>query len=221
LGVDKVGTWWNKLALRHKLQIPIQLVLLVVLTIAQIWIMKQFEAKMLHGATQNAQSSAMQSFLAINAMMLNGTISQTETRSTFIKKMAGQDDVTEFHLVRGKPVSDSFGTGLPEENTADEVDNQAISRNTVQTRVHDGDKHDLRVVVPIAASQNFHGTNCIQCHVVTEGTVMGAISLTVNLEQEEKELRNLNAWLGRTIWFAIVAIFPDRGVDCQCGRAGT
>jgi hypothetical protein len=65
LGVDKVGTWWNKLALRHKLQIPTQLVLLVVLTIAQVWIMKQFEAKMLHGATQNAQSSAMQSFLAI------------------------------------------------------------------------------------------------------------------------------------------------------------
>ena len=130
-----MSIWWNKLALRHKLQIPTQLVLLVALTIAQVWIMKQFETKMLHSAAQKAQSSSMQSFLALNAMMLNGTISQGDNRSTFIKKMAGQDGATEFHIARGKSVSDSFGPGLPEENTPDEVDNQAISSNKIQTKI--------------------------------------------------------------------------------------
>jgi methyl-accepting chemotaxis protein len=173
--------------------------LLVVLTIAQLWIMKQFEVKMFHSASQSAQSSAMQSFLALNGMMLNGSISQAETRATFLKKMASQDDVIEFHLTRGKAISDAFGNGLPEENTGDETDLAAISNNTVQTKIRDGEAHSIRVVIPIQAGQNFHGTDCLQCHAVPEGTVTGAISLTVNLEKEQQELKQLNIllWAGQ------------------------
>jgi methyl-accepting chemotaxis protein len=192
-------SWWHKLALRNKLQIPTQLALLVVLTLAQIWVMRQFEEKMFHNAAQSAQSSAMQSFLALNGMMLNGSISQTETRATFLKKMTSQDGVLEFHLVRGKAINDTFGPGLPEENTGDELDRAAIASNTVQTRIRDDDTHNMRVVVPIPAKQNFHGTDCLQCHVVPEGTVTGAVSLTVNLEQEQEALDHLNAtlWAGQ------------------------
>ena len=194
-----MSNWWNELALRNKLQIPTQLALLIALTIAQVWIMNQFEAKMIQGATLNARSSAMQSFLSINSLMLNGSISQADNRSTFFKKMKDQDDVLDFHLVRGKAVSDSFGPGLPEENTSDEIDNLAISSNTVQTKINQKEIHSVRVVVPVAASQSFHGTNCLQCHIVPEGTVMGAISLTVNLESEERELAKLNVllWSGQ------------------------
>src|ERR1017187_7355871 len=109
-------TWWHGLPLRNKLQIPTQLVLLLALTLAQTWVMKQFEEKMFQNAAQNAQSSAMQSFLALNGMMLSGSISDAPTRGTFLKKMASQDGVLDFHVVRGKGISDTFGTGLPEEN---------------------------------------------------------------------------------------------------------
>ena len=187
-----MSTWWHKLTLRNKLQIPIQLALLLVLTIAQIWVMKQFEEKMFHNAVQSAQNSAMQSFLTLNGMMLNGSISQTDARATFLKKMTTQDGVLDFHLVRGKAVADVFGAGLPEENVSDELDRAAISSNTVQHKVRSDDMHSVRVVVPIPAEQNFHGTNCMQCHAVAEGTVTGAISLTVNLEQEMMALSKLN-----------------------------
>jgi methyl-accepting chemotaxis protein len=187
-----MNTWWQGLTLRNKLQIPIQLALLVVLTAAQIWLTNQFESKMVQSTTQNAKSSAMQTFLALNGMMLNGSISQTETRAIFLKKMTTQDDVTDFHLVRGKPVADAFGAGLPEENLGDEIDRTAISNNKVQTILQEGEKPSIRIVVPLEAEKNFHGTNCIQCHVVAEGTVLGAVSLTVNLEKEESELSKLN-----------------------------
>jgi methyl-accepting chemotaxis protein len=194
-----MNSWWQGLALRNKLQIPIQLALLLVLTVAQIWITKQFESKMIQSTTQNLQSSAMQTFLTLNGMMLNGTISQVDSRATFLKKMTSQDDVIDFHLVRGKPVVDAFGPGLPEENAGDEIDRVAISGNKIQTIEQVGDKPSIRVVVPLAADKNFHGTNCIQCHVVAEGTVLGAVSLTVNLEKEEKELSKLNIllWSGQ------------------------
>jgi methyl-accepting chemotaxis protein len=188
-------TWWHGLALRNKLQIPTQLALLAVLTCAQMWVMAQFEQRMVLSAAQNAQSSAMQSFLALNGMMLNGSISDAATRATFLKKMNTQDGVQDFHLVRSKSTIESFGAGLEEENKSDELDQAAISSNTVQTRFRNDDTHSVRVVVPIPAGQNFHGTNCLQCHVVPEGTVTGAVSLTVNLEQEKQALDKLNAVL--------------------------
>jgi len=187
-----MNTWWQGLALRNKLQLPVQVALLVVLTVAQIWLTKQFESKMVQSATQNAQSSAVQTFLALNGMMLNGSISQTDTRFTFLKKMTTQDEVTDFHLVRGKPVADAFGAGLPEENLDDEIDRAAINSDKVQTIHRAGEKSSIRVVVPLEAEKNYHGTNCIQCHVVAEGTVLGAVSLTVSLEKKEKELSKLN-----------------------------
>ena len=192
-------TWWHGLSLRYKLQIPTQLVLLTVLTVAQLWVMSQFEVKMLQSVTQNAQSSAIHTFLALNGMMLNGTISQAETRSAFLKKMAGQDNVIEFHLARGKAVSDAFGAGLPEENTSDEIDRAAIGSNEVQTKINNGDTTSIRVVVPFPLGRNFHGVNCLQCHIVPEGTVAGAISLTVNLEKEKQTLnrQSIYLWTGQ------------------------
>ncbi len=188
-------TWWHGLALRNKLQIPTQLALLAVLTCAQMWVMSQFEQRMILSAAQNAQSSAMQSFLALNGMMLNGSISDTTTRATFLKKMNSQDGVRDFHLVRSKSTIEAFGAGLAEENKGDELDQAAISSNTLQTRYSNNDTHSVRVVVPIPAGQNFHGTNCLQCHVVPEGTVTGAISLTLDLEQEQQALDKLNTLL--------------------------
>ncbi len=190
-----MNAWWHGLSLRNKLQIPIQLALLLVLTVAQTWVMKQFEAKMFQNAAQSAQSSALQSFLALNGMMLNGSISDPQTRATFLKKLSSQDGVLEFHAVRSKAINDAYGAGLPEENVSDALDQAAISSGIVQKQIQDGDVHSMRVVVPIPAKQNFHGTNCLQCHVVPDGTVTGVFSLTVNLEQEKQELTQLNAML--------------------------
>ena len=146
--------WWYGLTLRNKLQIPTQLLLLAVLTCAQILVMKQFEKKMYEDAAQNAKGSVMQSFLALNGMMLAGNINPAE-RTMFFKKMNEQEHVLNYHLVRGKVISDDSGPGLPEENASDELDQAAMSSNAVQMKVRNDDAHSMRVVVPIAVKQNF------------------------------------------------------------------
>lgn len=196
-----MNKWWYALSLRNKLQIPIQLVVLVVLVLAQFWVLKQFEKKLYDNATQNATSSARQSFLALNSMMLNGSISNIEARSTFFKKMASQDQVDDFHVVRGSLVQEAFGKGIPEEQAQDELDRAALASNQIQSKIISKEGHGLRLVVPFAASTDFHGANCLQCHIVPEGAILGAISLTVNLEQEHRELGQLTAmlWAGQLV----------------------
>jgi methyl-accepting chemotaxis protein len=39
-----------------------------------------------------------------------------------------------------------------------------------------------RVVVPVMARRDFFGKDCLGCHQVTEGTVLGAVSLRIDLE---------------------------------------
>ncbi|TAJ79866.1 MAG: hypothetical protein EPO42_05360 [Gallionellaceae bacterium] len=187
--------WWHNLTLHDKLQIPIQFVLLLVLIPAQVWVMREFERDLFENAERRAVGSATQSFLGLNAMMLNGSIRQPQARMTYFKKMAGQDGVVEFHLVRGKPVQDQYGAGLPEEQARDELDRNALASNRVQMQRLTQDKPALRVVVPFAARTDFHGTDCLQCHHVPEGAVNGAVSLTISLDQEYAELERMRTRL--------------------------
>lgn len=187
--------WWQHLSLHNKLQIPIQLVLLVVLVLAQIWVTKEFKNRLFEDAGNRAVGSATQSFLALNAMMLSGSIHDPQARMIYFKKMAGQDGVVDFRLVRGQAVQDQFGPGLPEEHAVDELDRAALLSNRVQIRHQARTGRTLRVVVPFAARHDFHGTDCLICHHVQEGTVNGAVSLTVSLEREYAELNRVHIWL--------------------------
>jgi serine phosphatase RsbU (regulator of sigma subunit) len=181
-------TWWRNLSLAKKLHLPIQLSLLLVLPLAQIWVMHRFEENMLADVRLRAENSATQSFLSLNAMMLSGSIANPELRAAFLGKMAKQQGVTDFHLVRAAAVRNQYGDNVADESLGDALDLAAMSANVSQAEIlHDG-KRTLHVSVPFAAGKDNHGTNCLQCHQVPEGTVLGAISLVVDLEAEYRKL---------------------------------
>ena len=184
--------WWFHLSLHNKLQIPIQLLSLIVLFSAQIWVKDEFEKNLFQGAERRAVSSATQSFLALNSMMLAGNISQLHTRKIYLAKMSNQDGVKDFHIARSQSLLQQYGAGLPEERERDELDRKALSSNEVQIQYVPENKltlrelpqKALRVVVPFAAYHGAYGVDCLQCHHVAEGTVNGAVSLTVGLDHE-------------------------------------
>ena len=197
-------SWWYHLSLHNKLQIPIQLLLLLVLSFTQFWIKDKFEKNLFAAAESRAVGSATQSFLALNSMMLNGSISQPLARTIYFKKMARQDDVKDFHMVRGEPVRQQFGNGMPEEQAQDDMDRKALATDKVQIAYvphHESPTRELprlnlRVVVPFSAKHDFQGVDCLQCHHVQEGVVNGAVSLTIILDHEYSELGKLGIWLG-------------------------
>ena len=51
----------------------------------------------------------------MNALMLNGSIRDPEERTKVIEeaKLDKQLNITELRIIRGKPVQDQFGPGLP------------------------------------------------------------------------------------------------------------
>ena len=186
---------WRDWPLHIKLNLPIQLVLLVTMLVAHVFVMDRFEARMLDAVAQQIRGSATQSLLSLNAMMLNGSIKDPASRAIFLKKMSEQDGVEHFHLIRSDAVRSQFGPGLDAEAGADELDRLAATTKLEQTEITHQGKRTLRVVMPFTARQEFHGTNCLQCHMVPEGAVLGTVSLTKNLEPEYASLQRFRVML--------------------------
>ena len=187
--------WWQNLPLHVKLSLPIQLVLLILLPVAHLLVMSKLESKMLEDVQRRTQDSATQSLLALNSMMLTGMIRNQTERAVFFNRMSVQNDVEDFHLARTSALNNQFGPGLDEEQLSDELDRLAAESKNVQTTISGEGKHTLRVAVPYTASKDFYGVNCLQCHHVPEGSVLGTISLKINLEPEYKKIQQLSSVL--------------------------
>jgi methyl-accepting chemotaxis protein len=199
----KMKLWWSGLSLKNKLQLPIQLILLIVMMLAQRVVLDKYEAGVLDGAKQKALVSADGVLNGLNMLMINGIISNAEQRALYVTKMGTSDKVSELRVIRNKPVQDQFGPGLPSEQAVDEFDRSVLQSGKMQTRLqNDETGHALRVVVPFIAKKEFRGTNCLMCHMVPEGTVNGAASITLDLNEEFALMKQANYLL----WGAQLAV---------------
>ena len=177
--------WWNSLGIGSKLNIPIQVMLVVVLSFAHFWVMGNIKYNMLADAQRRATVSADGVINGMNMLMLTGTISDPENRRLFITKMGASEDVKELRIIRAKQVQDQFGPGLPTEQAKDELDHKAITTKQTQFLFSEDDgAPTLRTVKPFIVSTNFRGTNCLTCHHVEIGSVNGAASITIDLTED-------------------------------------
>ncbi len=185
--------WWSRLSLKSKLQIPIQLMLLVVMIFTQRVALDKFKDHVIDETKQKAVISADGLLNGLNMMMEGGIISDSDMRALAVKKMAASDNVLELRVIRAKQVQDQFGPGLPSEQAVDEMDRTAMDSKKTQSALltYEG-KDALRVVVPFIVSTDFRGTNCLNCHQVKDGSVNGAGSITMNVTEEYAMLEKAN-----------------------------
>ena len=106
--------WWDSLSIATKLNIPIQVMLVVLLISAQLWEMENIKRDILGGAEKRAEISADGIINGLNMLMLTGMISNPDNRRLFIAKMGASETVKELRIVRAKQVQDQFGIGLGE-----------------------------------------------------------------------------------------------------------
>lgn len=133
-----------------------------------------------------AEDTALSYFDSLNVMMLSGTMNNRETLRA---KMLSRHHVTDARIIRGDAISKMFGEGLPHERPTDAFDQRALAGERIlEVEVKEGKRH-LTVVQPIPASSDYHGTNCLQCHAVPDGTVVGAVRLTFALDAMDEEIK--------------------------------
>lgn len=114
-----------------------------------------------------------------------------DKRDYFLKEINSLPMVRDVKLIRSKEVNDQFGDGIHLEEQIDEMTRQVFEQRRPLYVINDLSLHpNMRAVVPFIASSKGE-LNCLNCHAVKEGTVLGALSLEMDLT----EYRNITMTL--------------------------
>jgi methyl-accepting chemotaxis protein len=71
--------------------------------------------------------------------------------------------------------------------------------------IADGGGESLRAVIPVVAQKNYLGKDCLTCHIVPEGTVLGAVSMRISLDKLNASMREFRLM---TVLAALGLIVP-------------
>jgi methyl-accepting chemotaxis protein len=160
----------------------------LVLMLATTWHMATTERAMVSElAEEKALDTASSYFDGVNTMMLTGSTAQ---REVLRQKVLAHDDITETRIIRGPEISKVFGAGNPEQGVIDDLDRRALEGEQIIEHGSDANGRVVTVLEPIVASSDFRGTNCLNCHVVAEGTVLGATRVSYSLANLDARITN-------------------------------
>lgn len=161
------------------------IIYLIALTVSTIFTSSQQKDQMIDIADAQARSTAYNYLDNLNTMMVTGTIAN---RNIIRDKMLLDPAITSLRLMRSDAVSDMFGPGLQQDMPVDEQDKRGVNGEQ-QLWMEEGDSgRILSVIEPIRATSNTRGTNCLQCHMVPENTILGAIRVDYSLEQMDSKI---------------------------------
>jgi len=172
-------------------------VLLLLAAFSQHWIVSYFDSQITGEMKSRSAELADGLINGMNMLMVTGQISDPENRKLLLRKMADSKGVDEVRIIRAKQVQDQFGTGLPTEQAQDDLDRQAIETKTPVFSIKqlpDG-KREFRTVIPFIVSKDFRGTNCLNCHHVEVGSVNGATSILLNMDEADAHIARVKHWV--------------------------
>ena len=188
-----------------------------------IWLVAaQQQAMGIRQARDFAESVHQMTLAALTGMMITGQIAQ---RAVYLDQVKQEEDIKGLKVLRGEPIIKQFGPGTAEESHPDAIERQVLSsgKSYFET-VKDAQGDSLRAVIPVVAQTNYLGKNCLMCHAVPAGTVLGAVSMKISLASIEAETRDSImkiAALASGILVLLIAflyLFVDRSVSAPLAK---
>lgn len=128
--------------------------------------------------SEQLHDKASNYFDSLNMMMLTGTMAQKETLR---QKALAQDGIEQVRVLRAEAVSKLYGPGQDNQMPQDDIDRRALAGELVIEPIQAKWGTGIVVALPMKSSENYRGTNCVSCHMASEGEVLGAIRLEYNL----------------------------------------
>ena len=180
-------------SLKAKLQFMIQVSLIIVLAVAQIFVSASLREEPKKLAEEKGTQLANEIIDSANLLMTVGQFSEASNRKLLMHKAGASAGVKSAQLVRAQPVVNLYGPGLPEEQIKDDAQRQVIeSKKQSITFMNDGGGAPVvRIITPYLASKDFHGTDCTGCHAVPEGTVLGASDVVIGMESDSAKVNRM------------------------------
>ncbi len=186
---------FGRLALRTKINLSVAFIFGIVIVAVTTQNVSREKDRMMEMFEIQAKDLTTLYFDSLNTMMLTGTMDQ---RMIFRKKMLLRDDVIEARVIRGDAVTEQYGAGEKNEGFVDDYDLRALMGEDISVVHKYNNSRVLTVITPFKATKDTRGVNCLQCHAVEEGTVNGAVRISLSLDKIESAVED-------AFWVSVMA----------------
>ena len=194
----------KKVSIKTKLLFLIFLILVLMLSFLTYYAVFYQDKMSVKTTSFDAVVTAKTMLSSMNAMMLNGTISKKSDRKQLFDIYRKIKGIKHFKVVRGNSVDKEFGAGLKQEAPTSKFDKEILASKKEIIRVYEknGQKY-LKVGVPFTAEKMSRGIDCLMCHTVKAGTVLGGVELVYSLKNS---VNASNIFMRNIIVFSIILI---------------
>ena len=117
--------------------------------------------------------------VTLTEAMINGVIDKREGLLARLMEVPGLKSV---RVVRSSEIDRQFGKGLAREQSPDLLERQVLRDGKAAFELLDEQVDTtFRGTIPFVATSR-GSPNCLQCHQVLDGTVLGAVTITMSIE---------------------------------------
>ncbi len=192
------------ISIKWKLAVPIIILVTLGVTVTTLVTGYQTEAIVLHEAEHSTLPGYRDTVLnALTTMMIAGNMKQS--KGPFVDQMR---TLVDLRVIRSEVLDKDFGRGEASDYASDDIEKDVIQSGKEKV-VIEGEA--IRGVYPYIAKEKFMGKNCLSCHSVSEGTVLGAVSIRLPLRESFARIRSMQylfALLGLLGVVAMAVIVP-------------
>ena len=120
---------------------------------------------------------------ALTTMMISGDIARE--KDAFLQQMT---HIADIRLVRAPVLDEQYGARAATDYPADDLEKEVIRTGRERVVMNN---ETLRGVYPYVARSDVMGRDCLACHQVREGTVLGAVSIGIPMAGSLARIRAL------------------------------
>ncbi len=174
---------YSNLSLRWKIAVPI-IFFVVGGIVISVLVTTINTRRMLIDEVRNVTLPAYRDTVlnALTTMMIAGNYRESER--PFLEQMI---HIADLRVIRAETLDRQYGGGAAGDYAKDAVEREVIATGTERIVV---ERDRMRGVYPYIGKSTFMGKNCLgNCHEVAEGTVLGAISISVPLTSSLRAIR--------------------------------
>ena len=155
-------------------------------------------------STEHIRTAAEIVRVNLTEAMINGVIDQ---REGLLRRLMEVDGLAGVRVVRSPLVVKQFGEGLANEMNHDTIEKQVLADGQARYEVQETEADTLfRGTIPFTATAS-GSPNCLECHEVAEGSVLGAVTISMSIGSlKDKAILTIAGIVGTVGLFAIITL---------------
>lgn len=168
--------------LQSKIQLSVTLPVLLLLTASSLVAYVYLHQLM----QENAHEKGLLSVQMIRTAVLSIDSSKGHpiNSGALMQQFRSLPGLLEVRMIRGAAVSNQFGPSHSGSEPVDGTETTMLRSGTRSQVIREIDGHEVLHFNGPLKAKNYKGNNCLQCHHVPIGTVLGGISVQVDLSDE-------------------------------------